>query len=76
MTAPRDTETWNRIVRLYQQGVTISQLSVRFELTDAGIRDGLKRAGILRKRKNQHVESAANSNVEGRMSRKDSSASQ
>jgi hypothetical protein len=51
MTTPRDNETWNRIVRLYQQDVTIPQLAIRFQLTNDGIRDGLERKGVLRKRK-------------------------
>jgi hypothetical protein len=51
MTTPRDNETWNRIVRLYQQDVTIPQLAIRFQLTNEGIRDGLERNGALRKRK-------------------------
>jgi hypothetical protein len=45
----------DRIVRLYQEGVSISQLAIRFHLTNQGIRYVLTKRKVLRytlKRKN------------------------
>jgi hypothetical protein len=51
MTTPRDNEQLNRILRLYQQGLSVPQLAARFEITTQGIRDVLMRNGVLRLRK-------------------------
>jgi len=46
--ASSTNENWEKIVRLYQEGVSIPQLALRFRLTNQGIRYVLMQRKVLR----------------------------